>query len=281
MSSIPIVCHENSWCPGFKTGTPKVLEIIGELVSRIQNRDTRKLCHLAAWTDQQTCGPRCGKQDGGWRLPGCPELAGQPGPLEAATDGSQWAFYSSFLTCSPEVKVAILSEFYAPIDGEKALALRALAEQCVDAAGRPVLDPDEFVKVAMVFEHNGADVSPATGDGERPREEVPQATAIFRIACKMSHSCAPCVLHFKRLNAEHHDFECCVHHSVRCCTRSNATWLTESADVAEAGRSRRLVRTLQPVIKGEELTVDYLVRPERAELCFRRDCCEMCRLGRT
>jgi hypothetical protein len=83
------------------------------------------------------------------------------------------------------------------------------------------------------FEFNGASVNSAAlaGCAERPAQESGaqqstdterQATALFTVACRCSHSCAP-----------------------------NCHWLTTAA-------GRRVVHAVRRVEAGEELTIDYL-----------------------
>ena len=166
---------------------------------------------------------------------GSAATAPQPPALGAATDGSQWSFFCAFRAQPAAVQSTIVDGFFAPVDGEKARALRTLTAQ---AGG---LQPDEvelFVKVSMIFEFNGADVSPPAGDGERPTAEAgdaPEGTALFETACMMSHSCCP-----------------------------NATWHTS------ATTSHRHVRALRSIACGEELTIDYLGNADTTPSSSRR-----------
>lgn len=158
----------------------------------------------------------------------------QPPALAAATDGSQWSFFCAFRAQSAAIQSAILDGFFAPVDGDKADQLRLLAKGCA----LPQQEAERFVKVSMVFEFNGADVSVPAPDGERPTAEAgdaPAGTGIYEMACKISHSCAP-----------------------------NATWLTVSAT------GRRHVRALHPIARGDELTIDYIGNADMAPTVSRR-----------
>ena len=60
---------------------------------------------------------------------GSAATAPQPPALGAATDGSQWSFFCAFRAQPAAVQSTIVDGFFAPVDGEKARALRTLTAQ--------------------------------------------------------------------------------------------------------------------------------------------------------
>jgi hypothetical protein len=87
-------------------------------------------------------------------------------------------------------------------------------------AKREGLDVEEFVRVNMAFKFNAVSVHPPSEDGEGSGTFY--GSGLFELACRMSHSCKP-----------------------------NCFWFTRQDG------TKRFVRLLSPVKKGEELTINY------------------------
>jgi len=105
-----------------------------------------------------------------------------PKPVALArVDPHFWFQYCSYLEQSPSTQQQILS-FYSPVDCQKAIFLRRIALMC------PEVNADLFVKVAMVFQFNAANISPEPKDGGT-RKSI--GVGLFNLACRVTHSCQP------------------------------------------------------------------------------------------
>lgn len=108
--------------------------------------------------------------------------------------------------------------FYAEMDCPPANKLR---QSVTLIAHQQMFDVEEFVLVAMIFMFNAVSVFPAAADGEGRGTDF--GSGLFETACRMSHSCKP-----------------------------NCTWISSQDG------TKKLVRLILPVSKGEELTIAYI-----------------------
>jgi hypothetical protein len=155
--------------------------------------------------------------------PSAADLAAIP---PSSLDPQTWVTYRHFLK-QPADKQQEILEFYAELDCPKAIQICEHLEELSKQQDLSSVDADLFVKVAMVFEFNAVECCPQAPDGSGPGASL--GSGLFRIACKMSHSCRP-----------------------------NTVWFT-----SQSGQ-KKILRVIEPVEEGEELTIDYtglLMRP--------------------
>jgi len=84
-----------------------------------------------------------------------------------------------------------------------------------------MFDVEEFVLITMIFIFNAVSVHPAAADGQGKGTDF--GSGLFETACRMSHSCKP-----------------------------NCTWISSQDG------TKKLVRLILLVSKGEELTIAYI-----------------------
>jgi hypothetical protein len=126
------------------------------------------------------------------------------------------AYYIDFKSQMEDVRKTIF-EFYSPVDCEMGQDMIAALNKMNDI--RDHIDVDEFVKVALVYHYNGAEVTPPPADGSS--DSVCMGFGLFPHACRIAHSCM----------------------STSCWYLNNDGW--------------RIVAAICDITAGEEVTVDY------------------------
>eukprot|EP00978_Attheya_sp_CCMP212_P029320 scaffold103735_cov29-Attheya_sp.AAC.1 len=112
---------------------------------------------------------------------------------------------------------AKVQDFYVELDCAKAQTVHDIV---APIAVREKVDVNEFVRISMVCIFNDVRVNPAAAGGQGAGKNF--GTGLFEIACRMSNSWKP-----------------------NCC------WISSQDGTKE------LVRLIDPVDEGEELTIDY------------------------
>jgi hypothetical protein len=108
--------------------------------------------------------------------------------LHPSIDIQLFIYYDYYKKQSLEMRSRI-DDFYSGHERSSASAVASsIREALVEEGLESIVDVEDFVRIAMIFHYNGAEITPPPADGSS--DSVNLGIGLFPIACRISHSCS-------------------------------------------------------------------------------------------